>query len=562
MPTIEEIRRQAELEGVGQGEINRRIAEAQTAGTLTIGEPTMERIKATMPRRKEAGLSLVGEKLFGEGWTEEGERMKQITPTFRTPEEQAAGMLPYQVGQQEEYQPPEPEVLQRREGAFAEPIQPGPAMPPVQPGIQLPKVAVPSVRGLQKAIEAVPEAYQKAEGALTEAFRKKRGAIGEWEETEKEAARAEAGVLEARQTEYEALQARQHEREQERQDYISSEMVKLRDAVTNLRSAKVDPTRFYRHPDGSANYPKTIAAAVAIGLGALGSTLPARYGGGGPNVALQLVDKAIDRDIQAQRDDIANQRAGVGLQMNLLSQMRGMYADERKAELATKVAMLESYKMQLETTSARSGDERVANRAAMLVAETDQKQAQILGDIEIASAKEHVLGEKELLGARQRTAALKQAQVAQQAKAATAAAGPTAFPGARILSEKYVPNKEDEKAAKPMVAAWREASKQLNDLIRWRAKYGAEVLNRAELATANTKLQRLKSAMRKVDETGARLDAGEIEMMGLDFSMGGAGWITERLTAVRDSVRDKISSRIHVHGYALEDQPTGRARRR
>jgi hypothetical protein len=442
------------------------------------------------------------------------------------------------------------------EGAFEAPTAPAPIMP----GLGLPKTRIPELAKLEEKLGGVGKAWETAQKGIKEKGVKLRAAIGEKAKTEQEALRAQADVLGEAAAISRDLEAQRIEAEQKRQIYVDQEMSKVRDAVDQMKASKIDPYRFYKHPDGSTNYPKSIAAAIAVGLGALGSTLPARYGGGvgGPNVALQIIDKAIDRDIQAQRDDIANQRAGVGLQMNLLSQMRAQFSDERQAENAARVVMLETYKMKLEEAAMKSGSEKVIANASVLIAEADQREAVLLGDMGVKAANDALKGEQIMYGAEMGRAAM-------QAKAAAAtakAAGPVAFPGARIKEGPYQPTKEDFKAAKPMVAAWNEAKVLLDDLIAWRSKFGQEKLNREQLAIANTKLQRLKSAMRKVDETGARLDAGEIEMMGLDFKMGDLGFVIDKLRAVRDSVKTKITSRIGVHGFELAGQPTAGARRR
>jgi len=76
-------------------------------------------------------------------------------------------------------------------------------------------------------------------------------------------------------------------------------------------------------------------------------------------MALQIIDKAIDRDISAQRDDIANKRAGIGLQMNALTQVQQMYNGERKQEAAIKALMYEATKIQLQNIAAANPDQRV-----------------------------------------------------------------------------------------------------------------------------------------------------------------------------------------------------------
>jgi len=175
-------------------------------------------------------------------------------------------------------------------------------------------------------------------------------------------------------------------------------MGKIQGLISDLQTAKIDPTRFYRHPDGTANLPKSIGAAIAIGLGALGSILPAQYGGtGGPNVALQIIDKAIDRDIQAQRDDIANKRAGVGLQMNALAQVQQMYEGERKQEAALKALMYESAKLQLQNIAFANPDQRVQLKYKELETNLNAKIQDSFDTLNVESYKEELARRKSRL---------------------------------------------------------------------------------------------------------------------------------------------------------------------
>jgi len=425
MPTLKEFTEQLDAAGIKGQERNRRIAEAQKAGELEAGlgetEPVSEapltlpvpeqwpRASATAPTWEEE-VQARGQKgggFFGRGGGVlglggepelEGEIQPVLSGVAQTP-----------------FRPPE-----QGEGAF-EPL-PGEQAP--QPGVSLPRVGIPSIANLEKKLGELGEAYTTAQGDIKAGFEKERGAIGEWAETEKERFRKQADVMEEQAAVSRDLEAQRIEEENKRQDYVDTEMGKVRDAVDQVRSSKIDPYRFYRHPDGSTNYPKSIAAAIAVGLGALGSSLPAQYGGtGGPNVALQIIDKAIDRDISAQRDDIQNQRAGVGMQMSLLSQMRSQFADERQAENAARVVMLDTYETKLKQAAAQSGSEQVMAKAGMLIAESEQRKATLLSQMQITAANQAVVGEEKLFGAKSRQAQLKMSQNLAAIKAAGPAKG-------------------------------------------------------------------------------------------------------------------------------------------
>jgi hypothetical protein len=572
MPTIEELKAQMVSAGITDPvEINRRIAQEMQAGTLEAEAPATadvvaeyERSQAAQPTAEKYGGAI--QRLRAQGASEEEIRrllhapgVRQAAASYLGPEEIAPKVPEYPESYLE---------AQKAEGG-AMPLPPGegafapPAAPAVQPGLGMPTMQMPGLGGLKGALGEQEAAYRQATKKLTGATEEYQRAITKKAEAESAGIQAEAGVREEQRKAYEKEQADTALREQDRQAHVDAEMAKVRDAVDQMKASKIDPYRFYRHPDGSTNYPKSIAAAIAVGLGALGASLPAQYGGtGGPNVALQIIDKAIDRDIQAQRDDIANQRAGVGIQMNLLSQMRQQYGDERQAESAARVVMLETFKMKLLETAAQSGSAKVEANAQVLIAQADQTEATVLSDMRIRAAAAKVAGEEKLYTARARGAEAKYKQEAARMKAEQVSAAPVAFPGARIKAGAYVPSKQDFMKSKPMVAAYNDAAKKLDDLIAWRAKFGQEKLQIGELGVANKKLLRLRSAMRIIDETGARLDPGEIEMMGLDFEMGDIGFVTDYLKAIKDSIRTKVSEAIAVRGFELADQPSAGARKR
>jgi hypothetical protein len=266
---------------------------------------------------------------------------------------------------------------------------------------------MPGAGRVRKAIGAVGEELERGQELrrgqkerVVESALEKQKFLGEAAEYEKEKARAEAEVYTSTRETYEQMVAENQEREMQRQEYVRGEINKINDVIGEIRSAKIDPTRFYKHPDGSMDYPKSIAAAIAVGLGALGSTLPARYGGGvgGPNRALEIIDKAIDRDIQAQRDDIVNQRAGIGLQMNALSKMQELFDSERKREAGAKIAMLDLAKLKLDEIAQKNPDQRVQLKYQELGMALDDKIREQYSIIDMESHKEALSTREKMVG--------------------------------------------------------------------------------------------------------------------------------------------------------------------
>jgi hypothetical protein len=142
-------------------------------------------------------------------------------------------------------------------------------------------------------------------------------------------------------------------------------------------AAKEDPSRLFRGTGGTF---KAIGAAISVGLGAFGAAL-ART----PNYALSMIDRAIDRDIDAQRSEIAQKKDSA--KGALAQHIRNGLSLER-AE-----ALLRSQQLQYATLTAQanaakfSGQEQEA-LARQLTSELQQKHAQSMEEYRIRSGGE------------------------------------------------------------------------------------------------------------------------------------------------------------------------------
>ena len=125
-----------------------------------------------------------------------------------------------------------------------------------------------------------------------------------------------------------------------------------------------------------------VAAAIAMALGAVGSTIA-----GGPNAALEIVQRALDRDIEAQRANLANKRASLDDQKSLFAMNMARFGDEETAVLATKASMMEQVQGKLDvqlaklaSPEAKAAGEVARNQFAIehanLLAGLEDRQAQ------------------------------------------------------------------------------------------------------------------------------------------------------------------------------------------
>jgi len=115
-------------------------------------------------------------------------------------------------------------------------------------------------------------------------------------------------------------------------------------------NAKIDPNRVWT----SADVGQRIGAGIGIILSGIGQSM-----GGGPNLALQQIDRTIDRDIDAQKTNLENQRS---LLSHYLQQGRDMVAAHQlaKADLKDMLAA------QMMRVSAQFGGQEAAARAQLV----------------------------------------------------------------------------------------------------------------------------------------------------------------------------------------------------
>jgi hypothetical protein len=206
---------------------------------------------------------------------------------------------------------------------------------------------VASGEAMQQALEQKYAGLESLHGARISQLRGLGSQLEEQYAAERGSALAEQSVL-ARQTEDET-DIRRAYREQEKAR-IETENVNrqirakakektqldIDEAVGEVVNFKIDPKRFYKGT-GSA-----IASAIAVALGEFGSKLA-----GGPNTALSIINRAVDRDIDAQKTELQNLKYGASAAGNAYKRLLDRHGDAEKAERLAREQALTYVKMQL-----------------------------------------------------------------------------------------------------------------------------------------------------------------------------------------------------------------------
>jgi hypothetical protein len=161
------------------------------------------------------------------------------------------------------------------------------------------------------------------------------------------------------------------------EDIVSDESRSDREraqAKSKLQSAQdIDPDRALGGAGGK------VMAAIAMALGAYGSSI-----NGGPNHAMQIINAAIDRDIQSQLERKRSREKGIDDARQEMSDERTLFADEMVEMDRMRVRALEATKMKLERTDSQLQSVEQKSKLQQLNAQIDQQQAAMVERIATA----------------------------------------------------------------------------------------------------------------------------------------------------------------------------------
>jgi len=148
---------------------------------------------------------------------------------------------------------------------------------------------------------------------------------------------------------------------------------KIDDTVTEIKNFKLDPDRHWG-TGGTAVIRKTMA-----GIGMILSGAGSGYTGQ-PNMAMQVIEKAIDRDIDAQKTDLANKN-------NLLSIYFKQYGNINDAETRAKMDLTANVQAQLDMALAKAKGPLAQAEIQKAMAENGMKLVQMRDSLVTSQAQ-------------------------------------------------------------------------------------------------------------------------------------------------------------------------------
>ena len=142
----------------------------------------------------------------------------------------------------------------------------------------------------------------------------------------------------------------------------------LNTATEKLKNWEIDPQRAF------PNAFSKIAAVIGVAMGAYAQGLS---GGKLPNTALQIVNTAIDRDIDAQKTEYAKLKGLVDEKRNVYGMAMRLLGDERQADELVRSAAYRSFKAEMDSMGRQFGltNQQMAQKFNILGLEQKENQA-------------------------------------------------------------------------------------------------------------------------------------------------------------------------------------------
>jgi len=149
-----------------------------------------------------------------------------------------------------------------------------------------------------------------------------------------------------------------------RQIEMDKIQAKLDGAINEYSSAKVDPNRFFAD--------KSTGQKIAMSIGLLFAGI------NGSQAGMQMLDSAINRDIEAQKADIAVKQGKVQGYRGIYSDMLSRFHNEDMATAATRTALLNVAELNLKSKLANIEGQKAYNDGLVRLQELGVRKAQAM----------------------------------------------------------------------------------------------------------------------------------------------------------------------------------------
>jgi hypothetical protein len=194
--------------------------------------------------------------------------------------------------------------------------------------------------------------YQNLYPSMSKAYEAQKGAIYGMGEIGRKQGEEEAGIWQGVQQENTQKPSIEDIQNNWNQSHLEAQKA--------FAEKRLDPNRYFHEMSTAGK----ISTSIGLILGGMGAGLTH-----GPNMAMQIMNNAIDRDIEAQKNDQAKAHT-------LWSMNRAKYQDDMAATIASKSQMLNAAKFKLLESAANAKSGMAKYQAQLQAAGIDQQQAQ------------------------------------------------------------------------------------------------------------------------------------------------------------------------------------------
>jgi hypothetical protein len=428
---------------------------------------------------------------------------------------------------------------------------------------------------LRDARTALEQAVQKQAGAedqavndISAAIQRVKGGQEQLGGIEERVAQSSAGVMQSMvdgmQKVEEAQKARVADAEKAYQDSLGA----WEKAKQERAAATVDPQKVWG--EGGAGAMMRIGAGISIALGHLGAALA-----GGPNTALTIIERSIDRALKAQESQVAAAGANAANALTSVGLARNLWQDAGTARTAAKIDMMEQAKLQLELINKRADSERAKANTEVLIGGLDEKMGLLKEDLHAKGFGRQLAGQQaqanvanmEINAERGNKAAeLQTWQLKRQASMPKVR--PALPPTLDYASPEFQPTQKQIDAAIKADATVQKVLPTLGRFIAWRKKNGAKLLSGGLTGNKLTETmaegerlgQRLIISLKVADNMGANFSETEQAMEAIPYDDPGAfGNYLKSLETLESTFREEHTG--FLKAYGLKPRRQGSARR-
>jgi len=194
-------------------------------------------------------------------------------------------------------------------------------------------------------------------------YKKQMQAEEEIAKNARNAAIAQQSYYDQRATDEAEMQRQAVEKEQARQDALAARQQTIEQAIEDYSSTKIEPGRLW----ANASTGDKIVAGIGLFLGAFGS---------GGNKAVEVIDRAIQTDIDAQKANLQAKGESIRMQRGVFADMVTRFGDERQAEEASRNIYYKIAESKLRSMAAKfSGPDALA-KAERAIGELQTRSAE------------------------------------------------------------------------------------------------------------------------------------------------------------------------------------------